>query len=369
MNNCQSAAKQPSLWHGRLAREARPYGGRIMGGAPMPPASAFAAAPRLVIAALVLLGASLSVRAQDKATMVKWSGKDVDGAALSVPAADQPTVLLFIRADQPQSVEAMKAAKATLESIKPVQAIAILSGQQDVGGVKKLADGGQWPGRIVLDPDYAASGQLGIHAWPTTVVVRSTGEQVAHLPGLSKSYALELDAYLSFAAGKIDKVALQQKLADHNLVTDSPEQMAARHLQVAQRLLEKDQVDQARAELGEGLKLQPHSAPLQLALGRVLLIQGQPAEAMKIAEQLDQTAVPAWQINLLRGRVLIAQGKWDQAKSILLESLKLNPNPGEVHYELGVVYQQQADWQHAAESFRAAFESKAPGHRIVTTQP
>src|SRR4029453_11299433 len=104
----------------------------------------------------------------------------------------------------------------------------------------------QWGGAVVLDPDYAASGQMQIHVWPTTVLVNAAGEQVAHLGGISNVYGKELAAYLAFAGGTIDRAALTQRLATTQVVGDSSEQMAARHLEVAERLLEKGHAGEAK---------------------------------------------------------------------------------------------------------------------------
>jgi Flp pilus assembly protein TadD len=227
----------------------------------------------------------------------------------------------------------------------------------------------QWTGPVVLDPDYAACGKMSVHVWPTTVLVNASGQQVAHLAGISNTYAKELEAYLAFASGVIDKAALTQKLAANNVIGDSSGQAASRHLQVADRLLEKGHVAEAQDELAEGLKKEPASVPLKVRMAKVLLLKGDAKGATAIVDTLDAAAVPAWQLNLLRGEAALAQGQVDTALELLQEAVKLNPNPAEAQYQLGLAYQQKDDQQHAAEAFRAAFEATAAGKALIPARP
>lgn len=301
----------------------------------------------------------------DVAPVVKWSTTDLQNHKVTVPAADRPTVILFVRADQPQSQQAVVQALPVIQTAGNVQSILVLSGHQDQATAQKLAQQLQWTGAVVLDPEYAASGQMQVHVWPTTVLANASGEQVAHLGGVSNTYANELSAYLTFAAGAIDRAALTQKLATTRVVGDSNAQMASRHLQVAQRLLDNGRPEEARTELAEGLKREPGSAPLKVAMAKVLLQLGDTKGAMELIDGLDPAAVAPWQLSLLRGKAALAQGQMDQAITQLQGALKLNPNPAEVQYELGKAFQQKGDQQQAAAAFRAAFEATTAGRALV----
>ena len=187
---------------------------------------------------------------------VQWSGKDVSGKAVKVPAAG-PSVLLFVQAEQEQSKRAIEELKAAVSTSADVQVIAIVSGKDAEAAAKRLAEEAKFPWPVVADPDYASSGEMSVHAWPTTLVIRPDGQQVGHLPGLSKSYDKDIESYLAYAAGKIDEATLSERLGAHPGVLDSPEQMAQRHLRVARRLMDKGLAEQAKVELQAGLKLQP----------------------------------------------------------------------------------------------------------------
>ena len=98
--------------------------------------------------------------------------------------------------------------------------------------------------------------------------------------------------------GTIDRAALTQKLAASNVVGDSNAQMASRHLQVAERLLDKGRLEEARSELSEGLKREPGSVPLKMAMAKVLLQQGDAKGAMALIDGLKPATVAPWQLNL-----------------------------------------------------------------------
>ncbi len=329
---------------------------------------------------------------------VEWSGQDIAGRPVKVPAPDRPTVLLFAMADQAQSNQAIEQAKAVLEKTgvraqgsgpptapppgpgaaapaapppaSAFQVAAVITGAGVEAAAKKLADEGKWPFPVVIDRDYAISGRMGVHVWPTTLVISSAGEPLAHLAGLPGAYAADLEAHLAFAAGRITREELAGRLAAHRVVAGTPEQVAHRHLLVAERLLEKDLLDQARQELARGLAIKPDDPALQAAMIRVLILQNQLPEAQAGLDKLDASRLPPWQVALLRGRLLLAQGQFDQAVEPLARATQLNPNPAEAFYALGLVHQRRGDWQRSAAAFRSAFEATPVGREVApATQP
>lgn len=320
-----------------------------------------------ILLALTLV--ALRITAEEESA-VQWSGKDLSGKEISVPSAQKPTVMLFVMADQAQSQEAIKQMAASMGAAADVQALLIVSGDKAAEHATKLQESKQCPWPIVADPDYSASGKASVKVWPTTVLVSSSGQVVAHLAGVPKNYAKDLDSYLAFAMGKIDKAELEKRLNTDHVIVDSPEQIASRHLTIAQRLLEKGLTQQARAELAAGLKLHPQSPALQLAMTRVLIALGESDEASKALDRLEGAPVSPSQIALLRGKLMVQLGKWDSAAELLQRAVKLNPDPAEAWYELGLVYQHANQWDKAADAFRKAFESTDAGRRVIpATQP
>ncbi len=296
---------------------------------------------------------------------VRWSGKDLSGALVNVPAETGPTAMLFAQADQPQSARAAEELKLALAHVKDVRVVAVVSGKDAAAGAKKLSDNGRFPWPIVTDEDYASSGMLDVHAWPTTLVIDARGRQTAHIAGVPKTFARDLETHLAYAVGSIDEAELKRRLGADDAVLDSAQQVAERHLRVARRLLEKGLADQARLELEAGLKHQPRNNGLQLALVEAMLSGGDAKAANALLDTVDSKAAPGWKLKLLRGRALVKMEQWDDALGVLQQAVQLNPDPAEAFYELGRVHQHRKDWQRAAECFRRAFETTPSGKKIA----
>jgi hypothetical protein len=294
---------------------------------------------------LVLLVVACAA-ADEKRPSYKWSAVSTAGAQVSVPSG-KVTVLAFVRPEQAQSRDALERLKSSVADAKDVQVVVIAS--------SGAAPQTPWP--VVADPDFSSSGQFNVHVWPTVVVVKADGTEAAHLAGLRDTFASDLADYLVFAAGAIDGATLAKRLAEHEVVGAGDAGQIDRHLIIATQSLDAGRLDVAAAQLAQGLKLRPRDPKLSIMLARVHLMRHAPADALTVLDELDSGAIPAWQRSLLRAQALIALDRWDEARPLLPDTLKLNPRPAEAHYLTGLVAQHDKDWEKAAEAFRKAYET------------
>jgi hypothetical protein len=335
-----------------------------------------------VLAAVGVAALTISSSADDAPKPVQVTTRATDGAAVTIPTPGRPTLLLFVRVDQEQSRTAVEGAIAATKDSPGVQTLVILSSQDTPEQIRKLTGPASqpsgsgtpavgsspaWP--VVIDPEFTLVGQYQVRVWPTSLVIMPDGKEVARLRGLPQTYARDLAAYLAFATGKIDRRALDQALGSAEIVGDSPQQMASRHLQVAQRLLEKGMVEQARIQLEQGLKLHPQDQRLQLTMARALLLLDQPAPAMALLEAYDDKSSLAGEVGTLKGWALVEQRKWDQAIVMLRGAVRLNPNPAEAYYFLGIACQVKGQPVEAAAAFRSAYEATLSGRLLAVPEP
>jgi predicted Zn-dependent protease len=222
---------------------------------------------------------------------------------------------------------------------------------------------------VVADTDFSASGHFGVRAWPTAVIMDADGHRVGRIPGLPAHFSRDLDAFLARAEGKIDDAALKQRLEDTSAVSDTPQQAAARHHQVAQRLIERGMVDAARKELEQGLAAEPKDPHLNLLMARVQVMLGESQAALDRLTSLEGQAMPHWQVGVIKAAALVALKRFDQAMPVLEETLKLNPKPGEALWLMGIAQQNRGQWQEAAAAYRAAFESTQDGKDVMPLVP
>ena len=312
-----------------------------------------------LLTCLLLLTLGSAAFAQTVPATQKWETRDTKGRGVAVPAGNT-TVLLFLRPGQGQSADAMKLIGPMLKDRKDVQVVGVVSGDDAATGAAELEKSGfAYP--IVADAAYDASGRFSVRVWPTVVVVGSKGEEPVRLPGLPVSLANDLAAHLDFAAGKLDKAGLAKALANREVVTDSEDEKAARHAEVAQRMAVQGLSTQAAAEVARALELKPKSGKLIGSLARTTLILGDVKSAESLLAKLNANELPPNEMNLLKGWAAIQGDRWAEAKQFLLEATKLNPDPAEALYLLGRVYEHEGDAAKAAEAYRKAFERTEEG--------
>ena len=313
----------------------------------------------LLALAVAMLCLTLPLSAKNEARIVQATMRDLNGVQFHVPAKTRTTLVLFLRNDKDQSDRVLKNAAAAMEDLPPVQVLVVLSGRLDSERAKKFAAGVTWP--VIPDPAFKLFGTLHIRVWPSTVVVLPDGRELTRLSGVPQSYVRDLNAYLAFAAKKIDRKTLDRTLATSDVVTDGPRQMAKRHLLVARRLLGRGQVKSAQQELEMGLKLLPEDPHLLLAKARTLLLLNGPREAIAVLDGLDEKSSLAGGIGALRGWALVELAQWDHAIRVLRVAVKLHPAPSEAYYFLGLAYERKAMPAEAARAYRAAFEATRSG--------
>ncbi|MGN6369238.1 MAG: tetratricopeptide repeat protein [Phycisphaerae bacterium] len=300
-------------------------------------------------------------------TTIPLAGNHAETAlALS---AESPTLLLFLRADQQQSLEELSQLPSLAKDHPTVKVLAILSGDDASSSTPKFAEKCPWP--IIPDTTYAASGKFEVHVWPTTVLVAPQNggggggaKTIAHIPGLPISFASDLSAYLDFATNRIDRATLNKRLANRDLVVDTSDQKAARHIEVAHRLAAQGMKEEARAELARASSLNPADPLLRLSIARIHLILADPASAQKILNDPGLQNVAPLQLGTLKAWAAIQTNNFPLARQLLESSLALNPDPAEADYLYGLVLLHDNDAAKAATYFRQAFEHSELGKQF-----
>lgn len=285
----------------------------------------------------------------------QFAARDIYGNAVVVPDARRPSLLMFLRADQPQSREVVKMVDAANGQVDPAQVVVIFCGEDAGIDAREFAARHSPDWLVVADYAQALSRPLGVDVWPATLVVQPDGAVVAHIGGAPPSMTIDVEAYLDLAAGRIDREALAARLGDHGLVGDGPARRAAWHLQMGAKLLAEGRATEARTLLADGLALDPESPALQLALVRALLAVGDAPGAIARLERLPAGAAETWERDLLRARAQALLGRWSEARRLAEGVLAQMPHAGEAHYLMGQVHEHAGEWEKAAEAYRRAY--------------
>ena len=271
---------------------------------------------------------------RDDTRMVRWSAKDISGAAVELPDPENRLTVLVVVGENPlPMIEEVRQAVVGVKS--PAKVVVIVSGDKAAQRAAEIKTKTSWA--VVSDPDQAAATALEVRGWPLALVLRGDGLELARVSG--SLMALKLTGYLGG-----EEPATRPAEAD-------AAQMAARDVRVARALLDDGRSEQALAFLersgagksGEGLALR---AAALIELKRF-------ADAAPLVQQLSADKAMTAQAGLLQGRLLIAQEKWDEARDALEACVK-TPAPAEAHRLLGSVYAHEKNWEKAAEEYRLA---------------
>lgn len=319
----------------------------------------------MIIGVLVAaLSGAVTMGAAQHGTAVKWTGRAVTGETVAVPADKQVSVVLFAMAGQQRSEDACRQLTEIARRAGSARVTMVVSGTGAAEGAQKIVAQRQSPWPVVADADYAASGAFGVRVWPTTVVVNPSGVVVGSTAGFPKNYRIEVEAYLAFAYGEIDEAELGRRLSGTTAIVDDPEQMAARHVTVAQRVLAKGMAEQALKELTAARALNPKSPQTRLQIARLLVVCGKASDAEMVLGTVDADAVSPANLGVVRGEILNAQQKWGEAAAVLAQAVKLNPQPAEAWYALGRAYDHLKQPDKAAAAYRSAFEATELGKEL-----
>jgi tetratricopeptide (TPR) repeat protein len=129
------------------------------------------------------------------------------------------------------------------------------------------------------------------------------------------------------------------------------------------RLLGSRRPGEAVTKLTEARRLDPRNVPAAINLGGAYIFQGKFGLAIPVLEaasQLEPDNVMVW-TNLAAAYLgklpLATRERQDRAIEAYECALRLDPHVPHVHYNLGLIYLERKDFQHATAHFYLALES------------
>jgi Tfp pilus assembly protein PilF len=120
--------------------------------------------------------------------------------------------------------------------------------------------------------------------------------------------------------------------------------------------LRESKLDEAAENIRTAIRLNPKRASYYLVFGQILFLGGLPDQAaaqFKNALGLDpgSPAAHCW-----LGKCLVSQGKLSEARAELEEATRQDPAYAEAYYQMGVVYSMQGKTSDAVSRYRAALK-------------
>ncbi len=319
---------------------------------------------RAMCACLSLLGTALPVQAElrhlnpgdplpaltlsdDQGQIVKLSAR---------PGQIQVICYLPGRAETARAIlnEIQPLNRQWLNHDPPVRWVGILSSAAAQNEMTRLAAEEKVDITILADPNYAAWGQLGIIATPTTLIVDSAG-RIAHvLSGHGYNFAPELQSHLQQL---IEGVSTDTSKDVEFLHNDTPLARMRRHIQMAKILEQKGRIKEAIAEIEKARQLQPANNEVQVELGQLLCKAGKSQEALDAIKEIQPAGrIEESVVAFVTGWAYRQMGDLEKARTLLEKAVELNPNSARVLYELGKTYQAANESEKALQTYRKALD-------------
>jgi len=173
--------------------------------------------------------------------------------------------------------------------------------------------------------------------------------------------AIAIRAHLWLLGGKPEN--LNAALADlQSVVSKLPENFVLR-FDLGNALMIRGDLDAAKVQLLEVLKLKPDFFPARNALAQLSLQKQDWTTALQLSGEVLGQAPNNLFGRLVRSHALMAQNNRPQAKALLQETIQMYPKSKDARYQLGFAYFMEKDYKNAEENFRAVYFTEPPDLR------
>jgi tetratricopeptide (TPR) repeat protein len=197
-------------------------------------------------------------------------------------------LLVFFRTGQDRSADALVqlAACEKLFAGKPVRWVGVVSSTEDPAAVKELVERTGVAMPVVVDPDDALYGALGIRLHPMVAFADAKLRLSAIEMYRQIDYCEIVKGRVRLMLGEIDQAAFDAVVdpPKSTMPGDDPRDVARRDVNLGKKLLQRKQYEKAAQSANKALERAPIASAFSL-LGDVAAAQGDCQKALKQYEQ------------------------------------------------------------------------------------
>lgn len=222
-------------------------------------------------------------------------------APLLSPAA-RANVLVFFRADQERSVDALRQLAGCEQELgAAVHWAAVVSGTANAAEAAGAAAAAGVRMPVLLDAGDRLYDALEVRLFPAVVIADGKGVLRAVEPYRQLEFAHAVKAQIRFVLGEIDRAALDRVLDPEasRMPGDDPVKKAMRDVNMARRLVELGQYEAAVKQAQRALELAPVPAAFPV-LATAYAKLGRCADSARALEQARKAAVDPKQLAATR---------------------------------------------------------------------
>jgi len=161
--------------------------------------------------------------------------------------------------------------------------------------------------------------------------------------------ATAMRASLALDSGRRDQV--DKVIADLQSVLSSSARNPVVRYDLGRAYLAKGDLEQARLQFQDAVKVRPDFLPARIALARLMLLKGDFAGALNFSNETLKLAPANLAARLIRTSALASLGDRAQTRKELAEILRLFPNSREARFQMGVLNLQEKKYKDAEDIF------------------
>ncbi len=180
-----------------------------------------------------------------------------------------------------------------------------------------------------------------------TEASRLTEEILKQHPKDASAEALK--ATLMLESGDPEKV--QESVSELEAAVTRMPQNAVVRFNLGRAYFVRQDLDRARSQFQEAMKLRPDFLAARLWLAQTELLKGEFANSLLTADELLRLSPNNPQAMLIRALSLRNMGKYAEARRELTDIIARNPNSAEAHFQLGLLDSSQKNFAGAEKAF------------------
>jgi len=291
--------------------------------------------------------------------------KDLGGKEIRLAFGQRPVVLLFWRANQTFSLDALKDLEQIRKELsqKGIDVFAIAEGETPAAAAGEATKGLSLSYPVYLDVQRKVEEAYGVIVFPSTGIVGPDARLKFYLPSRNSNYREIILGRLKVELGLLGEKEFEQQMKKIGEELGGEGVRADEHLKVGLRLAREGKSKEALPELKQAAILGPDLIDARLAMGFAYLDSGEAEVAQREFEWVlkRHPASPGARLGI--GISTARLGHLDKGIEILKEAVEINPDPVQGYYELGRAYEKKGDLQQAMHAYRWAVRKLLQGRR------
>jgi tetratricopeptide (TPR) repeat protein len=238
------------------------------------------------------VGVSAAAHADIGTVVAEAEMATLDGGKLQLLGQDSINVLLFFRSNQARSRAALHGLEPCMEEFagKSVRTLGLVSGSETLASVKDLVQETGFRAAVLFDQGDALYGHLGLSMHPVVAVIGRDHKLAAFEAYQTVGFCAVLRSRIHLMLGEISATQMQLALAPERATEVSEVQIAGRYRAMASMFFKSKNYDKALENVSKSLTLDPKLASAHALRGQILAAQGRcedAAVAIKEALALD----------------------------------------------------------------------------------